>query len=114
MDEGQHGCRPNRSTLTQLSYQYDTILEMLLDGQNVDILYLDFEKAFDKVDLGLLLIKIEKLGIKGKLGAWLGAFTLGRIQAVRVGTKLSSWDEVILGVTTRICTRTSVIFNLYI
>ena len=98
MDKGQHGCRPGRSTLTQLLYQHDAVLNMLLNGYNVDIIYLDFEKAFNKVDLGLLLAKIRSLGIGGKLGAWLGAFIMDRVQAVRVGSKISSWQKVKSGV----------------
>ena len=98
LDDGQHGCRSGRSTLTQLIYQYDLVLDLLLRGYNVDILYLDFEKAFDKVDFGLLLKKIYNLGITGPLGAWIGAFIMGRKQAVRVGNKISSWEDVILGV----------------
>ena len=77
---------------------YDTILEMLLDGDNVDIIYLDFAKAFDKVDLGHLLIKIRALGISGQLGNWISSFILDRKQAVKVGSTTSDWQEVISGV----------------
>ena len=98
MDGGQHGSRLGRSTLTQLIKQYDLILELLLEGSNIDIIYLDFEKAFDKCDLGVLIKKINDIGIKGKLGAWLGAFVLGRRQAVKVGGSTSSWLDVISGV----------------
>ena len=36
-------------------------------ADHVDIIYLDFAKAFDKVDHGLLFHKLKKLGICGKL-----------------------------------------------
>ena len=98
MDATQHGCRPGRSTLTQLIFQYEKILDLLLDGDNVDVLYLDFEKAFDKVDLGLMLAKIRDLGIGGKHGAWLGAFVMDRRQAVRVGSEVSAWVKVQSGI----------------
>ena len=98
MDVGQHGCRPGRSTITQLLIQHDLILDQLLEGKNIDILYLDFEKAFDKVDLGLLLFKVRSLGITGKIGRWIGEFILNRRQAVRVGGSLSNWEEVKSGV----------------
>ena len=65
MDETNHGSRPGRSTLTQLLDQYDWTLETLLSGANVDLLYLDFSKAFDKVDFGKLLAKLRALGITG-------------------------------------------------
>ena len=46
--------------------QYDWTLETLLSGANVDLLYLDLEKAFDKVDFGIILKKFKDLGICGK------------------------------------------------
>ena len=64
----------------------------------MDMVYLDFSKAFDKVDLGLLLRKVRGLGIQGPLGLWLCNFLTGRRQAVRVGAGLSEWAEVLSGV----------------
>ena len=98
MDVDQHGCRPGRSTLTQLLAQHDLILDLLLEGANGDIIYLDFEKAFDRVDLGILLTRLKFLGITGKLGAWIGSFIMKRRQAVRVGGAISKWEEVKSGV----------------
>ena len=98
MDPSQHGARGGRSTLSQLLEQYSKVLDLLEDGDNVDIIYLDFAKAFDKVDHPLLLMKLAKLGICGDLGRWLGAFLQGRRQAVRVGSRASSWAQVISGV----------------
>ena len=98
LDQGQHGCRPGRSTLSQLIIQQDWILDQLLEGNNVDMILLDFQKAFDKVDIGLLLKKIKLLGISGPLGTWLGKFMLGRTQAVRVGSTISKWVVMKSGV----------------
>ena len=98
MDSQQHGARGGRSTLSQLLIQHEIVLKHLENGDNVDIIYLDFAKAFDKVDLALLLRKVCALGIKGVLGQWLTSFLTGRSQAVRVGEGLSSWAEVISGV----------------
>ena len=48
---------------------YDSILEGLSDGVLcVDMVYLDFAKAFDKVDHGILLHKLKDFGITSKLG----------------------------------------------
>ena len=98
MDSSQHGSRSGRSTLTQLIHQHDKILEMMSDGDNVDIVYLDFAKAFDKVDLGLLILKFRSLGILGTLGRWLSSFISGRRQAVKVGSRISKWSQVVSGV----------------
>ena len=44
----------------------------LLSSENntVNMVYLDFAKAFDKVDHSVLFHKIKMLGITGKLGLW--------------------------------------------
>ncbi|CAL4152237.1 unnamed protein product, partial [Meganyctiphanes norvegica] len=47
---GQHGFRQGRSCLSQLIAHFDNISRLLEDGKNVDVVYLDFAKAFDKVD----------------------------------------------------------------
>ena len=45
-------------------------MHMLSSDTTVDMIYLDFSKAFDKVDHGVLLHKLKDLGITGKLGIW--------------------------------------------
>ena len=37
------------------------------EGKNIDVIYLDFAKAFDKVDHGILIHKLRDIGISGKL-----------------------------------------------
>ena len=68
---GQHGSRALRSTLTQLLSHWDTILDGLEQGNGVDCVYLDFSKAFDKVETGVLLHKLRDAKILGKTGRWL-------------------------------------------
>ena len=98
LDPTQHGGRTGRSTLSQLLTQYDQVLHWLEGGANVDIVYLDFAKAYDKVDIWLLLNKIKDLGIQGDLGRWLANFLVGRRQAIRVGDTVSSWTPVVSGI----------------
>ena len=50
-NSGQHGFRKGRSCLSELPAHFDEILDGLNSGANVDVVYLDFAKAFDKVDL---------------------------------------------------------------
>ena len=57
---------------------YDRILTLLDEGSNVDVIYLDFAKAFDKLDFGITLAKLNALGISGKVGKWLHSFLTGR------------------------------------
>ena len=67
MDPRQHGGRSGRSTLSQLILHHDQILKAMEEGASVDAIYLDFAKAFDKVDHGLLLHKLKRAGVKGKM-----------------------------------------------
>ena len=74
LDEKQHAYRKKRSSLTQLLIFYDDILSELSLDQNVDVIYTDFAKYFDKVDIGILLHKVKHLGISGEIGEWLHSF----------------------------------------
>ncbi len=83
-NDSQHGFRKGRSCLSQLLNHYDKIVSELEKGYNVDVVYLDFAKAFDKVDHGILCHKLKKLGISGKIGRWIHNFLSGRTQSVSV------------------------------
>ena len=100
LPDGQHGSRAMRSTLTQLLSHWDSILEGLEKGDGVDAVYLDFSKAFDKVETGVLLHKLRSSKVLGKVGCWLAAFldSAHRQQAVVVDGRLSSPSPVISGV----------------
>ena len=63
----QHGFRQGRSCLTQLLAHFDDILCNSLEGADTDAIYLDFAKAFDKVDHQLLLKKLKAFGVTGKV-----------------------------------------------
>ena len=64
MNPTQHGFRRGRSCLSVLLSIFDDVMQLLNSGNNtVDMVYLDFAKAFDKVDHGVLLHKIKMLGI---------------------------------------------------
>ena len=78
----QHGFRTGLSCLTQLLEHFELILEILESGANADVLYLDFAKAFDKVDHGILCHKMKAQGIDGLLGQWLYSFLKDRDQVI--------------------------------
>ena len=63
----QHGFRNKRSCLSQLLDHHEIVLRYLEDGNNVDSTKLDFAKAFDTVDIGILCHKLKKTGLTGNL-----------------------------------------------
>ena len=94
----QHGFRQGRSCSSQLLQHYYDVLRGLESGCDVDVIYLDFSKAFDKVDLGLLLCKLRSIGVVDSLITWIKSFLLGRRQRVVVDGHSSHWNEVVSGV----------------
>ena len=80
----QHGFRSGRSCLSQLLEHHNKIFDELEKSNNVDVIYLDVTKAFDKVDNGILLRKLKKIGINGKVGVWIHNFLSNRQQCVAV------------------------------
>ena len=94
----QHGFRGGRSCLSQLLCHFDRITSELENGKGVDVVYLDFAKAFDKVDHGITLRKLKLLGIKGQLGRWICSFLTNRVQSVLVEGKKSKPKPVTSGV----------------
>ena len=70
----------------------------MANKENVDILYLDLSKAFDKVDHCVLLRKLQERGISGSLLSWIRAFLEERYQCVRIGSCLSDKVRVKSGV----------------
>ena len=94
----QHGFRKGRSCLTQLLQHHQDILLNLLNNEDTDAIFLDFAKAFDKVDYEILLQKLKNIGISGKLFRWIQNFLSGRTQVVVVDEILSFIAEVISGV----------------
>ena len=98
--DGQHGSRAHRSTLTQLLSYWDSILSDFQDARGVDAIYLDFSKAFDKVETGVLLHKLKSAKVMGKVGRWIAAFldASNRKQAVRVEGRVSALSPAVSGV----------------
>ena len=98
LSESQHGFRKRRSCLTQLLDHVDNILKCLNSGDEVDVIYLDYAKAFDKVDHNILLAKLKRYGIDGKLFDWIEQFLTERVQTVVVEGRKSTLKLVLSGV----------------
>jgi hypothetical protein len=68
------------------------------EGGNVDVIYTDFAKAYDKVDHTILLKKLkDQFGISGKLGEWIHNFLVGRKQQVLIEGSKSQESMVVSG-----------------
>ena len=94
----QHGFRRSGSCLSNVLQFLDEVTSQLDSHKSVDVLYLDFAKAFDKVPHLRLLEKLEKHGIGGKVWVWLKEWLSGRRQRVCVNGHMSSWKVVSSGV----------------
>ena len=66
LSENQYGFRPGYSTTDQLLQTYNYITSHLDNGRVVDLVFFDFEKAFDRVNHFILIGKLYDLGIDGK------------------------------------------------
>ena len=98
LPDNQHGFRKGRSCLTQLIEHVDDVLKALNDGKEVDVIYLDYSKAFDKVDHRILLAKMKMYGITGKVYKWIENFLSERSQTVAVDGEHSTFRGVKSGV----------------
>jgi len=61
--DSQHGFRRGNSCLSNLLVFLDKVSMCIDKGENIDVIYLDFAKAFDKVPHRRLLAKVEGYGI---------------------------------------------------
>ena len=94
----QHGFRSGRSTVTNLLEFYHHMFVTLDRSRAVDILYLDFRKAFDKVPHRRLLSKVRALGIVDEVATWVENWLVDRRQRVVVNGVPSGWTAVTSGV----------------
>ena len=98
LNDAQHGFRKNRSCETQLITTLRDFSNALNDKSQTDAIFLDFSKAFDKVDHEILLSKLTDYGINSTLVTWAESFLLGRTQTVIVDGTESSPLPVLSGV----------------
>jgi hypothetical protein len=98
LSEHQFGFRKNRSTEDQLLLTYNDISGWVDEGLVVDLILLDFSKAFDLVAHSVLLDKLSSLGISNVLVQWIREFLVGRVMQVSCGGVVGSLRDVTSGV----------------
>ena len=64
----------------------------------MDVIYLDFQKAFNKVPHQRLLLKLKAHGIGNDVINWIVEWLTHRRQRVIVGGEISNWNSVLSGV----------------
>ena len=94
----QYGFIKGRSSTLQLLNMLDSWTNCLEDGGQIDVIYTDFEKAFDKVPHKRLLSKLQSYGIAAELIKWIEGFLLFRRQQVRVNSGYSYFTSVLSGI----------------
>ena len=94
----QHGFVKGRSTITQLLDTVHRITNVIDQGVQTDVAFLDFSKAFDSVSHSHLISKLDQIGIKGPLLQWFTIYLDNRVQRVVIDGKNSEWLPVTSGV----------------
>ncbi|XP_072015768.1 uncharacterized protein [Amphiura filiformis] len=84
LSEDQHGFTSGRSCMSNLLTTLEDVTDSLDEGFGVDVIYLDYSKAFDTVPHKRLLSKLRAYGISGKILEWIAAFLQDRKQQVGV------------------------------
>ena len=98
INKSQHGFMKNRSCTTNLLEFLEVITEAADSGKSIDVIYLDFAKAFDKVPTERLLKKLKAHSVEGRVANWIRAWLTDRKQRVSVKGKFSGWKQVLSGV----------------
>lgn len=98
IDKNQYGFMKNKSCASQLLHCKNIWTKNLDDRKPIDIIYIDFCKAFDSVVHSKLLLKLKHLGISKTLLTWITSFLSNRKQKVKIQDTLSDYQSVISGV----------------
>ncbi|CAM5133511.1 unnamed protein product, partial [Natator depressus] len=94
----QHGFTKGKSCLTNLIAFCDEITGSVDEGKAVDVVFLDFSKAFDTVSHIILASKLKKCGLDEWTIRWIESWLDCRAQRVVINGSMSSWQPVSSGV----------------
>jgi len=90
----QHGFTKGKSCLTNLIALCDSVTSWVDEGRTVDVVYLDFSKAFNTVSHNTLLGKLRKYGLDEWSVRWIENWLNGRTRRVVISGAESSWRPV--------------------
>ena len=94
----QHGFRRKHSCESQLIITTEELKRSIDQKKQVDIIILDFSKAFDTVAHNKLISKLQNYGIQGKTNKWISKWLKTRNQKVVIDGEMSESVPVISGV----------------
>jgi len=89
LDNNQHGFRRGRSVETNLLCFVNTLIKTMESGGQTDVIYTDFNKAFDSVNHSVLIAKLRLFGIHDPLLSWFSSYIDDRSQQVKINGFLS-------------------------
>ena len=95
----QHGFTKGKSCLTNLTALY--MAGWVDEGRAMDVVYLNFSKAFDTVSHNILLGKLRKCGLDKRTVRWMENWLNGKAQSVVIRGAESGWMPVACGADTR-------------
>ena len=98
LSDKQHGFRSKHSTETQLILTTHDLSKSLNNKSQIDMIIMDFSKAFNTVPHNRLLNKLKRYTINNKIHAWISKFLTCREQRVVVSGAHSPWTHVESGV----------------
>ena len=84
LTDSQHGFRKNKSTSSNLLEFMDDISKSIDMKDSVDVITVDFSKAFDVISYDKLLHKLSHYGIRGSILSWIKSFLKGRLFYVKL------------------------------
>ena len=92
----QQGFRNKCSCLTSLLDFFAQVIDTydMDNNKSLDLVYLDFQKAFDKVPHERLMVKVNAHGIQGDAARWIQNWLAGRCQRVCINQSYSTWALV--------------------
>lgn len=109
----QSAFRRHHSCETSLNLVLHQWIEQRDRGKNLIIVFLDLKRAFETVDRNILLQKLRKVGITGRVHSWFQSWLTNRTQSTVINGVASEQIEVNIGIpqgTPLSCA----LFNLYV
>ena len=96
--DSQNGLRKKQGTIDHLYRLMNIVKEKIDQREPIYACYVDFRKAFDLVDRDLLLVRLNKMGIKGRLLVTIQALYKETTGSICLNSMLTEWFGTKYGV----------------